>query len=366
MRNPSRNRATGSRTRPAGRRSFVAMLASAVGGGLRLSAGGATLTVALAAGRAPSARAAADNVAATPATAAFPSRPIRIYVPFNAGSGSDETARVYGEVLGRLLGQPVVVENRPGGSGLLAIQATRQAPPDGHTLMLASNSPMAVNPVVIRNLGYDPFKDFRPISGLSVGPAAFAVRADSPHQTIGDLVMAAKKEGRPLTVGNYSAGYQLIGAWLGTAANVRVTPVPYKGGAQMITDVLGGQIDVGINDFTGVAPLLADGKLRVLAITNDERDPRYPQIPTMKESGFPDFETYVWASLYVRSETPDPIVDRLATSMRAALDSPEGRAYRERRPGKALMLGPDEMRAFQRREYERFKRVAAAAGIEPQ
>lgn len=267
---------------------------------------------------------------------------------------------------GAFFGQPVTVENRPGGSGLLAIQATRQAPADGHTLMLASNSPMAVNPVVIRNLGYDPFKDFRPISGLSVGPAAFAVRADSPHRTINDLVAAAKRERRPITVGNYSAGYQLIGAWLGTAADVAVNHVPYKGGAQMITDVLGGQIDVGINDFTGVAPMMADGKLRVLAITNDERDPKYPQVPTMKESGFPDFETYVWASLYVRAETPDPIVDKLATAMRAALESPEGKAYRERRPGKALMLGPEEMRAFQLREYQRFKRVAEAAGIQPQ
>lgn len=296
----------------------------------------------------------------------FPTRPIRIIVPFNAGSGSDETSRVYGEIVAKMLGQSVIVENRPGASGLLAIQQVKAAPADGHTLMLASNSPMAVNPIVMKNLPYDPFKDFRPVHGLSVGPAAFVVRADSPFRTMKDMVEAARKENRPLTVGNYSAGYQLIGTWLGTAGKVPITPVAYKGGAQMVTDVLGGQLDTGVNDFSGVAELLKAGKVRVLAITSDKRQPMFPDIPTMIESGFPDFESYVWASLFVLSNTPDAIVEKLSDAFNKALTSPEGRAYQSSRPGTPLVLKAAEMGEFHRKEYERFKRVAEAAGIQPQ
>lgn len=296
----------------------------------------------------------------------FPSKPIRIMVPFNAGSGSDETSRVYGEIVSKMLGQPVVVENRPGASGLLAIQAVKAAPADGHTILLASNSPMAVNPIVVKNLQYDPFKEFRPVHGLSVGPAAFVVRADSPYKTMQDLVDAAKKENRPLAVGNYSAGYQLIGTWLGVAGKVQVTPVPYKGGAQMVADVIGGQLDTGVNDFSGVVPLIKAGKIRALAITGGERSPMLPEIPTMIESGFKGFETYVWASLFVRAETPDDITKKLADAFEAALNSPEGKAYQASRPGQPLMKKLDGMGEFHRQEYERFKHVAEAAGVQPQ
>lgn len=298
--------------------------------------------------------------------ASFPSKPIRIMVPFNAGSGSDETSRIYGEIVGKLLGQPVIVENRPGGSGLLAIQATRQAPPDGHTIMLGSNSPMAVNPIVMKDLPYDPFKDFRPVHGLSVNPAALVVKADSPWKTVREMVEAARKENRPLSVGNYSQGYQLIGTWLGTAGKVPVTHVPYKGGAQMVTDVMGGQLDTGVNDFSGVAELHRAGKLRILAITGDKRDAKLPDVPTMIESGFPGFESYVWAAMFVRSETPDAIVQKLADAFSRALNSPEGKAYQASRPGTPLMLPMDRMGEFHRKEYERFKAVADAAGVKPQ
>lgn len=296
----------------------------------------------------------------------FPSKPIRIMVPFNAGSGSDETSRVYGEIVSKMLGQPIVVENRPGASGLLAIQAVKAAPADGYMILLASNSPMAVNPIVVKNLQYDPFKDFRPVHGLSVGPAAFVVRADSPYKTMQDLVDAARKEKRPLAVGNYSAGYQLIGTWLGVAGKVEVTHVPYKGGAQMVADVIGGQLDTGVNDFSGVVPLIKAGKLRALAITGGERSPMLPDIPTMIESGFPGFETYVWASLFVRAETPDDITKKLADAFEAALNSPEGKTYQASRPGQPLMKKLDEMGKFHRDEYERFKGVAEAAGVQPQ
>jgi tripartite-type tricarboxylate transporter receptor subunit TctC len=298
--------------------------------------------------------------------APFPSKPLRIFVPFNAGSGADSSSRFYGELMGKMFNQQVLVENRPGGSGVLAVQATRQAPADGHTILMGSNSPAVVNAIAIKNLPYDPFKDLRPLYGISMTPVAFAVRADSPHKTIGDLVSAARKTNQPLQLGNYSAGYQLVAAWLGTASNLPVTHIPYKGGAQMLTDVVGGQLDVGVIDFGGTIELMKGGRLRVLAITGDKRESRYPDIPTMKESGFPEFETWVWSAFFVRAETPDDVVDTLAGYVHRAMTSDEGRAWQATQVSAPLMMGPKELGAFQLREYQRFKRVADLAGIRPE
>jgi tripartite-type tricarboxylate transporter receptor subunit TctC len=298
--------------------------------------------------------------------AAFPSKPIRIYVPFNAGSGADSSSRFYGEMIGKMFGQQVLVENKPGGSGVLAVQATRQAAADGHTILMGSNSPAVVNAIMIKNLPYDPFKDLRPLYGISLTPVAFAVKADSPHKTIADLIAAAKKANRPLQLGNYSAGYQLVAAWLGTASGLVVTHIPYKGGAQMLTDVVGGQLEVGVIDFGGTLELMKGGRLRVLAITGDKREPQYPEIPTMKESGFPEFETWVWSAFFVRAEVPTEIVDKLAAAIHKAMTSEEGRAYQATLPSAPLMMGPKELGEFQLREFQRFKRVAELAGISPE
>jgi len=308
-------------------------------------------------------------LAQTPAAAgvaAFPSKPIKILVPFNAGSGADSSSRFYGEMMAKHFGQQVLVENKPGASGVIAVQATRQAPADGYTILMGSNSPVVVNAITIKNLPYDPFKDLRPLYGIAISPVAFAVRAESPYKTIADLVAAAKKENRPLQLGNYSAGYQLVAAWLGTASGLPVTHIPYKGGAQMLTDVVGGQLEAGVIDFTGTTELMKGGRLRVLAITADKRDPRYPDIPTMKESGFPDFETSVWSAFFMRAETPNDVVEKLAAAMHKAMTSEAGRAYQATLPSSAMMMGPKELGDFQLREYQRFKKVADLAGIKPE
>ena len=310
--------------------------------------------------------AAVGQTAASGAGAAFPSKPIRILVPFTAGSGADSASRFYGDQLAKAFGQQVLVENRPGGSGVVAVQATRQAAADGHTLLMGSNSPMVVNAITVKNLPYDPFKDLRPLYGLAISAVAFAVRADSPYRSMADLVAAAKKENRPLQLGNYSAGYQLVAAWLGTASGLPVTHIPYKGGAQMLTDVVGGQLEVGVIDFTGTIELMKGGRLRVLAITSDKRDPKFPDIPTMKESGFADFETGVWSAFFVRAETPNDVIEKLATALQKAMNSEAGRAYHSSLPSLPLAMGPKELGEFQLREYQRFKRVAELAGIKPE
>ena len=314
---------------------------------------------------------AATTLALSPALAlaqatAFPNKPMKILVPFTAGSGADSSSRFYGEQLSKLLNQTVTVENKPGGSGVIAVQAVRQAPADGHTILMGSNSPAVVNAITIKNLPYDPFKDLRPLYGLAISPVAFAVKADSPYKTIGDVVAAAKKENRPLQLGNYSAGYQLVAAWLGTASGQPVTHIPYKGGAQMLTDVIGGSLEVGVIDFTGTIELLKGGKVRVLAITSPQRDPGFPAIPTMKESGFADFETSVWSAFFMRAETPDDVVEKLAAAIQKIMTSDVGKAYHASLPSQPMSMGPMALGEFQLREYQRFKRVADTAGIKPE
>jgi tripartite-type tricarboxylate transporter receptor subunit TctC len=226
-----------------------------------------------------------------------------------------------------------------------------------------------VNAITVKNLPYDPFKDLRPLYGLAISPVAFAVRADSPYKTINDLVAAARRDNKPLQLGNYSAGYQLVAAWLGTASGQPVTHIPYKGGAQMLTDVIGGALDVGVIDFTGTIELMKGGKLRVLAITAPQRDAKFPDIPTMKESGLSglsDFETAVWSAFFLKSDTPDDVVEKLAAAIEKIMNSDAGKAYHASLPSQPMRMGPKALGEFQLREFQRFKRVADAAGIHPE
>lgn len=296
---------------------------------------------------------------------AYPNKPIKFIVPFTAGSGADSGSRVYGEMLSKVLGQTIVVENRPGASGLIAIQAVKSAPADGYTFFVGTNTPMCILPIMNKSLPYDPFKDFRPVHGFGIGVPAFVVKGDSPHKSLPDLVAAVKREKRPLNIGNYSDGYMLIAAWLGLAAGVEVSHVPYKGGAQLQNDVMGGTLEFGLNDLGGVITHIKDGRMRGLAVTGAQRDRLLPQIPTMLELGYPEFETYTFSSLFARAETPDDVTNKMADAIRTVMNSPEGKAYQATQPSLPMFMHTKELGDFQRKEYERFKKVAAAAGIQP-
>ncbi|RAS03565.1 Bug family tripartite tricarboxylate transporter substrate binding protein [Cupriavidus alkaliphilus] len=305
------------------------------------------------------------------ATLAFPGiaraqgKAIRVIVPFTAGSGSDEGARFYAEQIGKALGRAIVVENKPGASGLIAVRTVLAEPADGNTILLGSNSLIAVNPVMVKNLGYDPFKDLVPLHGLAISAAAFVAGNDSPYHTIADVVAGYKATGKPISVGNYSEGYRLVGEWLAQATGIKTTPVPYKGGAPMVTDVIGNRLDIGLNDITGIAPMEKGKKLRVLAITGGVRDKLLPNVPTMKELGYTDFESYVWSSFSMKAGTPQDKLNELAAAISAAQKTEEAKAYQAKRAGTFLNKALGELGEFQRAEYLRFKRVAEKANIQP-
>ena len=305
----------------------------------------------------------AAPLALAQAAADFPSKPIRIIVPFNAGSGSDETSRVYGEIVSKMLGQPVVVENRPGGSGLIAIQTVKAAEPDGHTIMLASNSPMTVNTVVFKKLAYDPVKEFRPVSGLGRGPLAFVVNADSPYKTIHDLAEAARTGKRSLTVGNYSAGYHLVAAWFGTVTGAEVTHVPYKGGGAALADLLPGRVDAMFCNLPLCLPHIESGKLRALGVTSRQASSLLPDVAPIAENGLPGYEVTGWFGLFAPAKVDPAIIDKLNASLMKTLNDEGIKQQLLAQGAETDGSSPAEFDQFVRAEHDKWARVIKEAGI---
>jgi len=296
----------------------------------------------------------------------FPNRAVKAIVPFTPGSGSDTSARFFGEKISAILGQPLVVENRPGASGVIAVMAVKTAPADGHMILLGSISLLSVNPVTMKDLPYDSLKDLKPIAGLTRGMAAIIVAQNSKLATLADLVAASKNEQKPLSAGNYSAGYHLILEWFANLAGVKFNNIPYKGGSPIFTDLMGNQLDFAIVDAGGAAPLIKSGKLRAIAMTGETRHPDFPEVPTIKESGYPDYVTYTWTTFCVRSETPDDITAKLADALQKVLATNEAREFAKSMGGELMPYGPAAMQKYQRDELERFRRIAEIAGIKPQ
>jgi len=295
---------------------------------------------------------------------AFPTHALKIVVPFTPGSGSDNSARYFGDQLAVQLGQAVVVDNKPGASGIIALQWVKNAPADGYTLLLASNSPMAVNPLTIKDLGYDSVKDYKPISGLTRGMNVIVVSNESPFNSLEALLAAAKA--KPLTVGTYSAGYQLAAAWLANMAGCQFTNVPYKGQAPIMTDVIGRQLDFALVDLGGALQLIQTGRMKALAVSGEARHPDLPSVPTIREKGFSEYVQYSWVSFYVRSQTPDAISNRLADALQKTLSTEEARAFARKSGGELMPYPPEKMERFHLEEIARFRKIAAIAGIKPE
>lgn len=296
----------------------------------------------------------------------FPTRALKIVVPTSAGSGSDITARFFGDQLSAVLGQAVVIDNKPGGNGVIAAMAVKQAPADGYTVFLASNTHMAVNPSVVKDLPYDGIKDFKPVSGLARGMMIFVTPAGSKISTLAELVSSAKNTRENLNVGTYTAGFQLSAEWFASTSGTKFVNVPYKGAPEVFNALMGNQLDWGVSDLIAAMPQVRGGKLRAVAVSGAVRHPDYPDIPTVKESGYPDYVNYTWTSLYVRSETPAAVTNRLVEAMQKVLATSAAREFIARIGSEPLALTPAEMRKFQISETERFHQIAERAGIKPQ
>lgn len=266
------------------------------------------------------------SAAATPAQETrFPNQPIQIIVGFPPGGSADTTARIVGEGLGRELGQPVIVVNKPGAGTNIAAQFVSRAPADGYTLLLGSTSqvysPGLLYPTMKANLA----KDFAPIGGVVNVPNILIVKQDAPFQDVKQLVAAAKSRPRQINYGSTGSGVgpQIAMEMLNAQAGIAMTHIPYKGTAPLLTAMLSGDIDVAFDVASSSAPMIQAGKLRGLAVSGARRLKLFPQIPTIAESGYPGFDVTVWYGLVAPQGTPAAIVQKLNAALQKVLAQPQ-------------------------------------------
>lgn len=296
----------------------------------------------------------------------FPSRVIKFVVPFPPGSGTDTSARYFGKKLSELTGQPVVVENRPGGNGFIGVQNVLSAPADGYTVFVGSNSTLAVNVALFKKLPYNPQTDLAPLSMMMRAPAVLAVPPSSAYKSVGDVVKAAKAQPGKLNYAAGSAGYQLMAELFNDVAGLNIMHVPYKGASEALAGVASGTVDLTFADITAAYGLVKGGKVRALAVASDRRAPALPDVPTAAEAGLPGFQAYVWVGAMVSAKTPKAETEKLSALLTQIARMPETREFYERQGAETMGGGAEEMRKFQASEIELWKQIALKAKVEQQ
>ncbi len=302
-------------------------------------------------------------VASASAQSPFPSKPVRIFVPYAAGGGVDILARTLGEVVSKQWGQSVVIENRPGAGGVVASQALIASPPDGYTLIVVASG-HATNPLLYPKIPYDTFKDFTPISLLGSSPNILLVRADSPFKTLGDMVAQARANPGSLSFAHAGTGTSthLAGELLKSLAKIDLNAVPYKGGAPAINDLLGGQIAMSFNNGPESLPQLEAGTLRALAVTTAARASLLPNVPGMGEA-VPGYDTEVWWGLLGPAGMPADLVTKLSLDFVAALNTEPVKARLAKLGASPIGSSPKELEAKIRADYEKWGPIIKASGM---
>jgi tripartite-type tricarboxylate transporter receptor subunit TctC len=300
---------------------------------------------------------------ATPVAAQeYPTKPIRIVVPFGPGTATDIVARTVGAQLSSRTGQPVVIENKPGAEGQIGAQAAATAAPDGYTLFITTQTTQAMNVHIYKSLPYDPVKSFAPISGLSLGAQVVMVKNELPVKTIDELIALARAQPGKLSFGSGNGSSRGGAELFRIMAKVDLLGVPYKTQPQAISDLMGDRIDVIFSDFTTGLPPVLDGRARGLAVTSKKRIPGLEQFPTVDES-VPGFEMWAWTAAYAPAGTPRPIVDKLNTLVREAVASDSYRALTRTTYGVPFSGSPEELAAFQASETRKWGEIIAVAGM---
>ena len=267
----------------------------------------------------------------TGAVGAYPDKPVRLLVPYPPGGITDVLTRSLAELMRKDLGQPVIVENKPGANTAVAAQALAASPADGYTVMMAAAATVVMNPLLNAKLGYDPARDFTPVARIAETPLVLVVRSDSPARTLADLIAAAKAKPAQASFASTGMGstLHLAGELLQLETGTQMLHVPYKGSAPALNGLLGGETQLMIDSVGSSIPLIKGGKLRAIAVTSAKRLPALPEVPTVAESGVPGFDVSTWFGLLVPRQTPVAIVDRLNAAVALAVRDPAFRVQFE-------------------------------------
>jgi tripartite-type tricarboxylate transporter receptor subunit TctC len=296
----------------------------------------------------------------------YPSRPISIIVPFGPGSGTDIVTRIIAQPLGIALNQNIVVDNRLGANGAIAAAYVAKAPPDGYTLFASTNSPHSSNPFLLKNVGYDPVKDFVPISRIGSFTLMAVINPDIPVKTLPELVAYAKANPGKLTYASGNTSGILAGETLKRFAGIDILHVPYKSVPPALNDVIGGRVSMAFSDLTPGLPHVRSGTLRALAITRLVRSALLPELPTFDESGVTGFEVESWAGFFAPAGTPNEIVTRLNTEMRKIIDDPKIKGQIANIGFEAFSSTPEQLGAFVKEQLVKTAKMIKDAGIEPE
>ena len=296
---------------------------------------------------------------------AYPSKPVRLIVPFPAGSATDQVARGFGQQLQESLKQPFVVENRPGAQGGIAAAEVARAAPDGYTLMVGTNTPLAANPSLFKKLNYDPVKDFAPVARLGTISFMIMVHPDFPAKNFKEFLTYSRKNPGKLSAGYGSAGSQVSQAMLRSMGKLDFVDVPYKGLPQAITDVMGGSIHFTFADLANALAQIKGGKLRGIAVTSQKRSALAADVPAIAEE-LPGYELIAWFALVAPAGTPAPVISQLHDVTVKSLAKPEVKARFDSLGTDVAPMNPAELGKFIQSETAKWAKMAKEAGIQPE
>ena len=295
----------------------------------------------------------------------YPSKPIRIVVPYPAGGPIDMTTRPLAQKLNEAMGNPVVVDNRGGANGAIGTDNVAKSPADGYSLVVASGGAFAIGPHVYAKLPFDVFKDFTPVSLFVTMPELLVVHPALPVRSVKELVALARARPNQLNFGSSGTGStpQLAMEMLKGAAKVEMVHVPYKGMGPATMDLIGGQLQLVFADLPVLIQQVKADKLRALAVGTRARSPSLPNVPTTAESGYPQVEAYNWYALYAPAGTPKAIVARLNSEVAKVMGNPDMKSFTQSHGAEAVASTPEELAAIHKREFDKWGAVVKAAGI---
>jgi tripartite-type tricarboxylate transporter receptor subunit TctC len=307
---------------------------------------------------------AAALFAAAAAAQQWPTKPVRIMVGASPGGGTDIIARLLAEKLGEAFKQPFVVENRPGASNTIAADITAKAPPDGTTLLVATNTAQAIAPHLLK-LAYDPLKDLAPVTLIITVPNVIVMNPSVPANSVRELVALMKAKPDSFSFGSSGTGstQHLAGEAFKLATGTVATHVPYKGSSQALADLVGGQIQLNFDTTSSAMSFIKSGKVKVLAVMTPKRSAELPDVPTLAEAGFPGVEMSTWYGMYTTGGTPRPVIDRLHAELARIVKLPDVQARLGGLGGEVGSLTTDQFAAFARADYERAGKLIRDANV---
>lgn len=295
----------------------------------------------------------------------FPTRPVKIVVPYGAGGTIDLMARLLAPALSAKLGQPVIIENKPGAGTVIGAESVARAEPDGYTLLLGSNAAFTISPQLMEKVTYDPLKSFAAIGTISAFPNLILVKPDSPFQSLGDVVMAARQAPGKLSYASFGAGStaQLSAEGIKTEAKLEITHIPYKSGAQSTQAILSGDVSFGFDTVLGSAQRVKSGQLRALAVTSQERWPDLPEVKTVAEQGLPAGVVTAWVAMFAPAGISPAIQNKLSDVLQQVIAEPDIKTKFANLGVRAEFTGPSETMKMVKVEYEKFGDLIKTANI---